>query len=68
MCSPCSYLFALPFYLRVCVSRLCVLTVFSVFLLVYLFLPLSPPSLHLITWTRSITGEGGGGGGERLKV
>ncbi len=41
----------------VCVGRvLCVLSLFSVFLLVYLFLSLSlPPSHHLIKWTRLIT-------------
>jgi len=54
VCSPCSYFFALLSYLRVCESRLCVLTVFSGFLLVYLFLSLSL-SHHLIKWTRSIT-------------
>ncbi len=42
MCSPWSYFFDLLSYLRACASRLCVLTVFSGFLFVFLFLSLSP--------------------------
>ncbi len=63
VCSPCPLFFAL-LSASVCVRRvLCVLTVFSGFLLVFLSLPLAPSSSsHL---EDEIDHEGGGGGASK---